>query len=235
MRHLDEPIPLLEHLSELRKSLIYALLAIVFCSIVVYPYLNQILYHLIKPVGNLVFLSPVEAFWGRLKLALFLGLFISTPFVFWQIWRFISRGLLVEEKKTVLLLTFISLFLFSLGAALGYFFILPLGMKFLLSYGTQTLIPMLSFSRYLSFMFTLVFSFGLIFELPLVMGFLTKVGILESKTLRRQRRLAIMGIFILAAALTPGPDIFSQILMAGPLLILYEAGIMAARFMERRR
>jgi sec-independent protein translocase protein TatC len=232
---VDESLPLLEHFAELRKRLIYALLAIILCSIAVYPYLTQALNHLIKPVGKLVFISPVEAFWGRIKFAFFLGLFVSTPFVFWQIWKFISRGLLRREKKYVLLLTFISLFLFSIGAALGYFFVLPVGMKFLLAYGTDNIIPMISFSRYLSFVFTLVFSFGIIFELPLAIGFLTKTGILESKTLKKQRRLAIVGIFILAAALTPGPDIFSQVLMAGPLLILYEAGIIVAGIMERRR
>ncbi|MFA6384053.1 MAG: twin-arginine translocase subunit TatC, partial [Candidatus Omnitrophota bacterium] len=102
-------------------------------------------------------------------------------------------------------------------------------------YGSDVLVPMISISRYLSFVFGMVFSFGIVFELPLIMGFLVKLGVLQAVTLRKQRRFAVVIIFILAAALTPGPDVFSQVLMAVPLLVLYEAGIIVARIIEKRR
>lgn len=142
---------------------------------------------------------------------------------------------MLKEKSSLLMLSFSSYILFSLGAGFGYFVIIPVGVKFLLAYGSQTLVPMISVSKYISFLFALVFSFGLIFEMPLILGFLAKAGILEAKTLSQNRRLAIVGIFIAAAALTPGPDIFSQLLMAGPLLVLYEISIIVARLIERGR
>jgi sec-independent protein translocase protein TatC len=107
-------------------------------------------------------------------------------------------------------------------------------MRFLLSYGTETLVPMISVSRYLSFLFCVIFSFGLIFELPLAIGFLAKVGILKSQTLKAKRKFAVLGIFAVAAILTP-PDVFTQLLMAGPLLVLYEISIYVARLIERRK
>ncbi len=235
IKQIDEPVPFLEHLQELRKRLIYSIIGVIICSICVYPYITPVFAHLTKPAGKLVFIGPAEAFWSRIKLTFFLGVFVSMPLIFFQAWKFIQKGLLPGEKGTVLGLSVISFLLFSIGASFGYFFIVPVGMKFLLAYGTDTLVPMLSVSRYLSFLFSLVFAFGLIFELPLIIGFFAKIGLLESRTLRQKRRFAIVAIFILAAALTPGPDVFSQVLMAGPLLILYEAGIIAARLIERRK
>jgi sec-independent protein translocase protein TatC len=185
-------------------------------------------------VGKLVFISPVEAFWSRVKLTFFLGIFISLPFVLYQIWTFIQKGLLARERRFVFPLTCISFLLFSVGGGFGYFVIIPIGIRFLLAYGTETLVPMLCISRYLSFLFCVVFCFGLIFELPLIIGFLTKIGVLQSQTLRAKRRFAILGIFMVAAILTP-PDVFTQLLMAGPLLVLYEIGIYVARLIERRK
>ncbi|MCM8800882.1 MAG: twin-arginine translocase subunit TatC [Candidatus Omnitrophica bacterium] len=232
---IDEPVPLLVHLSELRKRIIHSLIAIILCSIIMWPFMNKVLESLARPLGKLVFISPFEAFWIRIKLSFFLGLILSLPFVLFQIWNFIQKGLLPREKRFILPLTISSLFLFYLGGLFAYFLILPVGMKFLLSYGSETLVPMISVSRYLSFLLCLVFSFGLIFELPLVVGFLTSFGILKSDGLKRNRKVAILGIFIAAAALTPGPDIFSQLLLAVPLLILYEIGILVSKFIERRR
>jgi sec-independent protein translocase protein TatC len=231
---IDEPIPLLEHLGELRKRIINSLLVIVFCACLVYPFIPDVIKNLTKPVGKLYFLTPTEAFFTKIKLTIFLGLFLSLPFVFYQIWTFVERGLLSREKRFVLPITLLSFLLFTVGACFGYFVIVPTGVQFLLSYGTETLVPMISVSRYISFLFALVFSFGLIFELPLVMGFLTKIGILNYKSLKKNRRIAIVAIFIAAAALTPGPDAFSQLLMAGPLLLLFEAGVLVAYFIEKK-
>jgi sec-independent protein translocase protein TatC len=232
---LDEPIPLLSHLDELKKRLIYSLIAIVICSFAVYPFVDIVIRDLAKPVGKFIFTGPVEAFWTRIKLTFFMGLFASMPVVLFQIWSFIQRGLMPKEKHMVGLITVISFVLFAGGASFCYFLIIPVGVGFLLAYGSDVMVPMISISRYLSFVFGMVFSFGIVFELPLVIGFLAKIGILQSITLRKQRRFAIVIIFIAAAALTPGPDVFSQVLMALPLLVLYEAGIIVARIIEKRR
>jgi len=231
---LDEPIPLLTHLEELKKRLIYSLLAVAACGFAVYPAVDSVIRDLARPVGTFVFTGPVEAFWTRMKLAFFLGLFASMPFVLFQFWSFIERGLLAGERRVAAGITVISFALFAAGSSFCYFLILPVGVKFLLAYGSDVLVPMISISRYLSFVFAMVFAFGLIFELPLAIGFLVRIGVLRSDTLRRQRRFTVVGIFILAAALTPGPDVFSQVLMAVPLLVLYEVGIIVAQIIERR-
>ena len=234
-RPFDEPIPLLTHLEELKKRLIYSLIAIAICSIALYPAVDFVIRDLAKPVGKFIFTGPVEAIWTRVKLAFFLGLFASMPVVLFQLWSFIQRGLMPKEKHTVGLITAVSFLLFISGAAFCYFLILPIGVKFLIAYGSDVMIPMISISRYLAFAFGLIFAFGIVFELPLAMAFLVKLGILHTSTLVKQRRIAIVVIFILAAALTPGPDVFSQVLMAIPMLILYEVGIIVSRVIEKKR
>jgi sec-independent protein translocase protein TatC len=234
-RKLDEPIPLLTHLAELRKRLVYAVIAVAVCGFGMYPLVDIVIRNLAKPVGKFIFTGPVEAFWSRLTLAFFLGLFASMPFVLFQFWSFIQAGLLPKEKRSVGVVTVISFCLFAAGASFCYFLILPVGVQFLLAYGSDVLVPMISFGKYLSFVGSMVFAFGLIFELPLVIAFLVKAGLLQVETLRKNRRFAIVIIFIVAAALTPGPDVFSQLMMAGPLIILYEAGVIIARIIERRK
>ncbi|MCX7927031.1 MAG: twin-arginine translocase subunit TatC [Candidatus Omnitrophica bacterium] len=235
MPQRDEPLPLLAHLAELRRRIILSVCAIGIAGILVYPYTDLVIRSLAKPVGKLYFIGPVEAFWTKLKLAFFLGLFISLPFVLFQIWGFIQRGLLPKERRTVLGLTVISYLLFMVGAAFCYFLILPIGVRFLLAYGSEVLVPMITISRYLAFVSALVFAFGSIFQLPLIVGFLSYTGIIKAEDLRKHWRLAVVGIFIIAGALTPGPDVFSQLLMAGPLLVLYFFSIWLARFLERRQ
>jgi sec-independent protein translocase protein TatC len=233
-KKFDEPIPLLAHLGELRKRIIYSVSIITVCSILMYSTVDVVIADLAKPVGKLYFTGPVEAFMTRLKISLFLGLLVSLPFVLFQFWSFIQGGLLSKEKRFILAVTAISFALFVAGASFCYFLILPVGVKFLIAYGSETLVPLITISKYLSFVTTLVFAFGLIFELPVIVGFLAKVGIVHSDMLRQQRRFAVVIIFIAAAALTPGPDVFSQVMMAVPLLVLYEASIFVARIIERR-
>jgi sec-independent protein translocase protein TatC len=234
-RPFDEPIPLLTHLEELKKRLIYSLIAVAICSVAVYPAVDTVIRNLAKPVGKFVFTGPVEAFWTRIKLAFFMGLIASMPVVLFQLWSFIQRGLMPKEKHAAGLITAVSFVLFISGAAFCYFLILPVGVKFLLAYGSDVMIPMITISRYLTFAFALVFAFGIVFELPLAMAFLVKLGLLHTSTLIQQRRIAIVVIFIVAAALTPGPDIFSQVLMAVPMLVLYEIGIIVSRIIEKKK
>lgn len=232
---LDEPVPLLAHLEELRKCLIVAAIAIAVCSIVAYSWVDPILKELARPVGRLYFTSPMEAFWSRLKLAFFLGVFLSSPVVLLYVGRFIQRGLFPRERRALVWLAVSSIVLFAAGSAFCYFLVLPAGVKFLLEYGSDVLVPMITISRYLSFVFGMVFSFGLVFELPLVIGIMVRLGIVHAATLSRNRRFAVVLVFIAAAILTPSPDAFNQVLMAGPLLLLYEIGIIVARIIERRK
>lgn len=232
---LDEPAPLLAHLEALRKCLVVAAIAIALCSVLAYSWVDPILKDLARPIGKLYFTTPMEAFWSKFKLAFFIGVFLSSPVVLFQLGGFIQRGLFPKEKKFLFWLAASAFVLFAAGSAFSYFLVLPAGVKFLLEYGSDTLVPMITISRYLSFAFGMVFSFGIIFELPLVIAVLVKMGLLKSLTLRRNRRYAIVLIFIAAAILTPSPDAFNQVLMAGPLLVLYEIGIIVARIIERRR
>ncbi|MCM8774485.1 MAG: twin-arginine translocase subunit TatC, partial [Candidatus Omnitrophica bacterium] len=167
----DKPLPFLEHLEELRRRLIYSIVVITIFSIIANRFVPLILNSLVKSTGKLVFINPTEAFLVNIKLTLFLGIYLSLPFLFYQIWGFVGRGLKKEEKKIVLPLSFISFILFNIGIFFCYFFILPLGIKFLFSYSLGIIEPMISVNNYLSFIVGMIFSFGLIFELPLLILF----------------------------------------------------------------
>jgi sec-independent protein translocase protein TatC len=234
-RPLDEPVSLFEHLGELRKRLTYSLIAITAGGFACYPAVDWVIRDLARPVGRFYFTGPVEAFWCRIKIAFFLGLMASLPIVLFQVWSFIQRGLLPKEKRFVFSVTLVSFLLFAAGASFCYFFVIPTGVQFLLAYKSDFLEPMITISRYLSFVTTLIVSFGLIFELPVAVGFLTKIGIFNSRMLREQWRFAVVIIFIAAAALTPGPDVFSQLVMAVPLLVLYGVSIFVAMSIEKGR
>jgi sec-independent protein translocase protein TatC len=231
----DIPLPLSSHLSHLRKSLILSAAAISVCSVIAYNYIDPVLRNLAEPVGKLYFISPMEAFFSKLKFSIYIGIFASMPLVLYQVWSFMRGGLLALEKKAIILLTTASLALFYCGSAFCYFLVLPAGVKFLIGYGSDMLVPFISINHYLSFVYGMVFSFGIIFELPLVMLLLVKVGVLSSSILSKNRRLAIVLIFLAAAIFTPTTDVFNQTLMAVPLWILFEIGIIAARIMERRK
>jgi len=225
----------MEHLGQLRKRLTYSLIAVTIGGCACYPAVDWVIRDMARPVGKLYFTGPVEAFWCRIKIAFFLGILVSLPFVLFQVWSFIQAGLLPREKRFILSVTAVSFALFLGGAAFCYFLIVPVGVKFLLAYGSDAMVPLITISQYLGFVTTLVVSFGLVFELPVVIGFLTKIGIFNSRMLKGQWRLAVVAIFIAAAALTPGPDMFSQIVMAAPLLLLYGISIIVAVLIERRK
>lgn len=224
---------LTEHLEELRKRLIKSLIFIIAASCGLYAFVDRILPSLVKPVGGLIFIAPHEAFISRIKIAFFGGLFLSLPFVLYQIWRFISLALKPNERKYTLIFGPFSLVVFFIGASFGYFIIIPVGIKFLLGFATDLIRPMISVSKYISFVGILTLNFGLVFELPLVALFLTKIGLLTPQLLSKRRRHAAVLIFIVAAILTP-PDIITQCLMAIPLLILYEISIFFSKFVYNR-
>jgi sec-independent protein translocase protein TatC len=231
----DGAAPLFAHLAELRRSILVAAGAVVLCSLAASRFIDPLMADIARPVGRLYFLGPAEAFMTKLKVALFAGAVLGAPVVFYEAWQFVRRGLYPCERRTVLALTGVSLLLFLGGAAFCYGLVLPAGVRFLMSYGTSELVPFISATNYLSFVCRMVLSFGVVFELPLAMWFLVKAGVVRPATLRRNRRLAVVLIVLAAAVLTPTTDVFNQAMMAGPLVLLYEAGIVAARLSERKR
>ncbi|MEE8360391.1 MAG: twin-arginine translocase subunit TatC [Candidatus Omnitrophota bacterium] len=228
----DETRTFTEHLDELRSRLIKSVILVIIMAGVVYNFIKVIMPSLIKPVGKLVFIAPQEAFITNVKIALFGGLFLASPFVLYQIWRFISAGLEKNEIKYTLIFGPLSFLFFLIGITFAYLIVVPLGVKFLLGFATEYVTPMISVSKYISFVGALTLAFGVIFQLPLVSLFLTKLGVTTPSFLSKKRKHAIVLIFILAAIITP-PDIVTQCLMAVPLLVLYEIGIMFSKMVYK--
>lgn len=221
-----------EHLNELRVRLMRCLVAAFIGFLACYGFAEQLFLILMEPLivqlqptgGSLIYTGLPEAFFTHLKVAALAGLFLASPYIFYQIWMFIAPGLYEGERKYMIPIALCSALCFVTGALFGYFVVFPFGFQFFLGYATDFIQPMPSVKEYFSFSTSMLFAFGLIFELPLFMLFLSALGIVTYKTLRKYRKFAILGNFIVAAVLTP-PDVVSQILMAGPMCLLYEVGI----------
>jgi len=233
-------MPFLEHLEELRWRLIKCVSAIFIGAIAVFFFSAEIMKWLIRPYSqitnteSLIFLEPTGGFMIHLEIALFGGIIMSLPVIFYQLWKFIAPGLYDKERGWTLMIIAVSTLSFLIGAAFAYFVMIPIGLKFLLGFQTEMLTANLAIQKYLSFILTLVFVAGLLFELPLVSFFLTKMGLLSAKFLREKRRYGIVVILILAAILTP-PDIATQLLLAGPLVVLYEISIFVSYFSAKSK
>jgi len=225
---------IVEHLEELRARLLVAVAAFAAATVLAFLFVEPILALLIRPVGRVVFLAPTEAFFVRLKVAALAGAFLSLPVVLYQIWRFVGVGLTPTERRYTLSLLPVSVALFLGGAAFAFFAILPVGVRFLLSYQTASLVPMISIGAYTSFATAFVLAFGVVFQLPIVILLLARLGIVTPATLAAGRRYALLSIVVLSAVLTPGGDIVSQLLMALPTYLLYEASIWVARWFAPR-
>ena len=234
----EKRMPLGDHLEELRRRVIYSVIAVGFALLVAILFRNVILRLLMKPVldalreefpgqASLVLFSPGESFVVILRVCTYAGIFLASPVVFWQLWKFVSAGLYPRERKYVHIFAPLTFLLFICGTLFSYFLVLRVAVHYLLRIGPQDIFrPQFNASQTLSFVVQLSFGFGLVFETPLVMLFLSKVGVAKPAQFRKFRRYAYLLIFIVAACLTPGPDIYSQFLMAIPMLGLYELGIL---------
>jgi sec-independent protein translocase protein TatC len=236
----NEKMPFTSHLEELRSRLIRIFAAIGILFIVCYFFKEKLFEVLTIPLvvsmpdnSAMIFTSLPEAFFTYLKVSFFAAIFLASPYILYQIWNFISPGLYDSEKKYVIPFVFFSTIFFVGGSLFAYFVVFPFGFKFFLAFGTDLIRPMLSIREYLSFSFRLLLAFGIIFELPILMFFLSRVGLVNSRTLITKRKYAILLVFIIAALFTP-PDVVTQVLMALPLMLLYEASVWVVKMGEKK-
>lgn len=247
----DKPMPLMDHLKELRQRLLWSVSAFIIAFAVCYYFSQQIYGFLAQPLANIlaqqsggerrmIFTALYEAFFTYLKVAFFGAVFFSFPIWATQLWMFVAPGLYRSEKRAIYPFLIASPFLFVMGAALAYYFIFPLAWKFFISFETPPGsggIPIqleAKVGEYLSLVMHMILAFGVAFQLPVLLTLLVKIGILNVETLRKGRRYAVVIMFVVAAVITP-PDIISQIGLAIPLIALYEISIFAARWVAPKR
>jgi sec-independent protein translocase protein TatC len=253
----NDKMPFTSHLSELRMRILIILSVVLICfsvafsfsenlfDILVIPLKKDIVFQLTKPffhfvdkpsaIISLVFLEPAEAFWMHIKVSMIAGAIVSIPIILMQIWLFIAPGLKQTERKYILPFIIAGTGLFLVGATFCFMIILPFAMGFLLTYKTASLTPMLSVGAYMDFVLKFILAFGAIFELPIVMVVLAAMGIISPNKLAKSRKYAFVIAFIVAAFLTPTPDAFNQTLMAVPIILLYEIGILASRIFYKEK
>ena len=232
---------LTDHLEELRKRLIIAFVAIAVATVGAYFFSEDLFCLLMAPLlevmpaeSGLIFTSLTETFFTYLKISLLAGFFAASPVVIYQIWRFSAPGLYAKEKRYIFPFVFFATLFFVGGAMFGYFVVFPFGFKFFMGFATDFITPMPTVKEYFSFSVRLLFAFGVVFELPVVTAFLALFGLISSETLANKRKYAVLGSFVVAALLTP-PDVISQLMMAGPIIILYELSIIVARICGRKK
>lgn len=228
------------HLEELRSRLVKCLIAIGIGFVGSYFFKEQFFQVLSRPLvkamgdkGTMIFTGIPEPFFVYLKVALVGGIFFTAPIIIYEIWAFVAPGLYVQEKRYVVPFVFFSSLLFLLGTLFAYYVVCPFGFRFLLGFAAHNIQPMLAIKEYFSFSTKLLLAFGFVFQLPLFIVFLSKAGIVTPETLSRQRKYVILLIFAVAAFLTP-PDVATQFMMAGPLLALFEIGIIMARILGKK-
>lgn len=241
--------PLLEHLIELRKRLVWSLAAFLACFLVcfffakpIYGFLAQPLAAALKgqPNDHLIYTALPETFFTYVKVGMFGGLCLAFPVIAWQLWMFVAPGLYKTERRAFLPFLVASPVLFILGAAFVLYVMLPYAIKFFLSFETTSGAGSLGIqlqarvSEYLDFVMTLIIAFGLTFQMPVLLGLLGRVGIVSSAQLRSVRRYAIVGIVVVAAIVTP-PDAFSMLSLMFPLIALYEVSIWIVKLIEKKR
>ncbi|MFA5859908.1 MAG: twin-arginine translocase subunit TatC [Elusimicrobiota bacterium] len=226
---------LVGHLEELRGRLIVSLIFFILVIVVAYLNIDIILKHLLSLFNtNLIFIYPAEAFVVRLKIACYVGAGVAMPVWIYQIWKFVTPALYKNERKMLLILPW-SYLLFVLGVFLGIRYVLPKGLSVLLSLGGQYMTPYISADAYVSFAFFVLLSFGVMFQIPLVVFMLLISGVVKTVQLGYARPYVIVGIFVVSAFLTPGPDVFSQLILGTLAYLLFELSIFICRFVIKKQ
>lgn len=228
----------LDHLGELRKSILISVAAVFIAAMGCFFFnelLLQVVTYPVRSIGqNLIVTGVTEAFFVKLQLSFLAGFVISFPIVSWAVWRFVKPALYTHERRYIYVLFPATIILFAGGVTFAYFVVLPLVLNFFVYIAGENLETMFKVDQYVSFVMSFVIPFGLTFELPVVTYFLTKLGVVKPQALSRNRKYALLIIVILGGVLSPGPDPISQVLMAGPVYILYEVSILVAKYTKPR-
>ena len=240
MSEEEEKTPFMEHLTELRDRLIRSSIAVGVGFIIAYCFKERLFDFLTAPLiialgpdSKMIYTSLPEAFLTYIKVSLLTGIAMATPVLFYEFWMFVSPGLYRNERRFFVPVVIISVFFFFIGSSFGYFFVFPFGFKFFLGFSSETIQAMPSMKEYLGFASKMLLAFGFIFELPLVLTFMGRMGLVSVDFLKKNRKYAILIIFIVAAILTP-PDVITQCMMAIPLIILYEISIFGVMFFQKK-
>lgn len=233
-------MPLTGHLIELRRRLVYVIIVVLACVIgcfVAKDYVFAIVMYPLKStdVTELTTLGVTESFMNVLKVSIYSGLIISLPFILYQFWAFVMPGLYENERRSVVPYVLSTSFLFLAGVVFAYLIVLPVGLRFMLGYGEEFFGQLLQAEKYINFVTLFLLAFGVVFELPLVMMLLAWSGLVDHVKLRKVRKYAILAEAVVAMVFTPSQDPVSMALMLIPLIILYEVGILLARFVARRK
>ena len=236
-----EKQPFLSHLEELRKRLVICAIGVGAGFVIAYIFSERLFQLLVAPLkavmpegDQLIFTNLPEMFFAYIKVAFIAGIMAASPLIFYQLWMFIAPGLYQKEKKMAIPFVISSTILFVGGALFGYFVVFPFGFKFFIGFSNEYVKALPSVKQYFSFSMKLLFAFGVVFELPVIIFFLSKMGIVTPQFLKQKRKYAILLTFALAAILTP-PDVITQCMMAGPLIVLYEIGILVSRVAQKKK
>lgn len=237
---VDQPLPLVAHLTELRDKLLRSLLAILVVFIGLFAFANDIYTFVSRPLrallpegATMIATEVASPFLTPFKLTLFTAIFLAIPYVLYQLWSFIAPGMYKHEKRLAIPLLISSIFLFYAGAAFAYFVVFPLIFAFFTSVGPEDITIMTDINSYLDFVLKLFFAFGLAFEIPIAAVLMIWSGITTAEDLARKRPYIIVGCFVFGMLLTP-PDIISQALLAVPMWMLFEVGVFFGRFIQQR-
>ena len=223
-----------DHLQELRRRLIVVIVAVAAASLICYYFVDDLMKWIIQPAGKLYYLNPAEAFFAYMKLAVFAGFLLALPVVLYQVWAFTVPALTRSEKRLGMILIPCSVLLFFIGLAFAYFLVLPMALKFFMGFATDSLQPLFSMGQYLSFVLSMLLPFGFVFELPLLLLVLAKLGVISSDFLAGKRKLALLLAFVAGGVISPTPDLFGQIMIALPLLLLYEGSIWMVKMVLKK-
>ena len=224
---------ILEHLSALRRTIVVSVVSIVLAfAVVFFGFSKQLVGFLMIPINSrgidLIYISLYETFIVELKLSFLAGTILVSPVVFWQIWSFIKPALYPKEKRATLKVFFLTVFLFMVGALFGYLVVFQMAVNFFLAYNEGLAAPFISIEKYAKFLTSFLLPFGMAFQLPVVMVLLTRNGVVGIATFRKCRKFIIFGIVVVSALLTP-PDGISMLMLATPLILLFELGLIVAR------
>ncbi|MFZ5648211.1 MAG: twin-arginine translocase subunit TatC [Bacillota bacterium] len=235
----EKEMTLIQHLEEFRKVLIVSILATFVSAVACWVISDRILGILLDPVtrtGNeMVFIGVTEALMTKIKICLFLGFLLALPIILWQFWGFIMPALYKTEKIYFTFFIVLSYIFFIGGVLFSFLFVLRFALDFLLALGGPALVPMLTIDKYISFTIMLLLPFGLVFELPLSVFLLAKMNLLSYEFMAKKRKMAIVVIVVISAAIVPSPDIITPLLMAAPMYLIYEASASVVKLVEWKR